>query len=154
VKASATGEKATAIGAGASATGDNSVALGAGSIANEANTVSMGSIDSERRVTNVAPGVRGTDAANMNQLWSVQNQVNSVARTAYAGIAAATALTMIPDVDAGKNFALGVGVANFGGQTALAIGSSARISDRLKVKLGAGTSSNGTVVGGGASFSW
>ncbi|WP_250471379.1 hypothetical protein [Caballeronia sp. GAFFF1] len=61
----ASGTDSTAIGNGSKATGNNSVALGSGSVAGEDNTVSIGSAGNERRLTNVAPGVNGTDAANM-----------------------------------------------------------------------------------------
>jgi autotransporter adhesin len=44
------------------------VALGYGSIAGAPNTVSVGSPGHERRITNVARGVNGYDAINLNQL--------------------------------------------------------------------------------------
>ncbi|WP_321913194.1 YadA family autotransporter adhesin, partial [Paraburkholderia sp. J11-2] len=155
----ASGANSTAIGDKASATGSNSVALGANSVADEDNTVSVGSQGNERRITNVANGVNPTDAANMGQLQSglnaLQSNVNSVARTAYSGVAAATALTMIPDVDQGKTIAVGVGTANFQGYQAVALGASARITQNLKVKLGGGYgSSGGATFGGGMSYQW
>lgn len=61
---------------------------------------------------------------------------------------------MIPDVDQGKNLAIGVGVAQYQGYAASAVGLSARLNERLKVKMGAGVSSSGAIVGGGASFQW
>jgi autotransporter adhesin len=45
-------------------------------VASEDNTVSVGAPGAERRVTNVAPGVNGTDAVNVNQLKKVQRQVS------------------------------------------------------------------------------
>ncbi|WP_116609590.1 YadA-like family protein [Paraburkholderia unamae] len=155
----ASGASSTAIGDSAKATGNNSVALGANSVADEDNTVSVGSEGNERRITNVANGVNPTDAANMGQLQSglnaLQSNVNSVARTAYSGVAAATALTMIPDVDQGKTIAVGVGTANFQGYQAVALGASARITQNLKVKLGGGYgSSGGATFGGGMSYQW
>ncbi|MFP4901824.1 ESPR-type extended signal peptide-containing protein, partial [Paraburkholderia sp. BR14261] len=133
----ASGPNATAIGDSAKATGNNSVALGANSIADEDNTVSVGSQGNERRIAHVANGVNATDAVNMGQLQSglngLQSNVNSVARNAYGGIAAATALTMIPEVDQGKTVAVGIGTANFQGYQAVALGASARITQNLKV---------------------
>ena len=157
--ATASGANSTAMGDKASATGNNSVALGANSVANEDNTVSVGSQGNERRITNVANGVNPTDAANVGQLQSGLNQLqgsmNSVARNAYGGVAAATALTMIPDVDQGKTIAVGVGTANFQGYQAVALGASARITQNLKVKVGGGyASSGGATVGGGMSYQW
>ncbi|MFP6562711.1 YadA family autotransporter adhesin [Paraburkholderia sp. B3] len=167
--AQATGSGSAAVGSGASASAQNAVALGANSVADRDNTVSVGSSGSERQITNVAAGTEGTDAVNLNQLSgaisqanqytdqqinALGNQVNGVARAAYSGVAAATALTMIPDVDAGKTVAVGVGTGSYRGYQATAIGASARITQNLKVKLGAGFSSAGTTVGGGASYQW
>jgi trimeric autotransporter adhesin len=171
--ASATGAQATAIGSGAKASAANSVALGANSVADRDNTVSVGSAGNERQVTNVAAGTQGTDAVNVDQMNqgitqgvsqanaytdrrfnALGDQVSSVARGAYSGIAAATALTMIPDVDPGKTIAVGVGTANYKGYQAAALGASARIAANIKVKLGAGISAEGTAVGAGASYQW
>ncbi|WP_321959451.1 YadA family autotransporter adhesin, partial [Burkholderia cenocepacia] len=140
-----------AIGQGSMSTGANSVALGTGSVADQANTVSVGSQGNERRITNVAAGQGPTDAVNMAQF---RQGIGDVARSAYSGVAAATALTMIPDVDVGKTIAVGVGTANYKGYQAAALGASARISQNVKVKLGAGISAAGTTVGGGVSYQW
>jgi autotransporter adhesin len=148
-------------------------------VADRANTVSVGSAGNERQVTNVAAGTATTDAVNVGQLNdsigaavgnlpagmtaknytdqqinSVQNSVNQVAKSAYAGIAAATALTMIPDVDQGKTIAVGIGGGTYKGSQAVALGVSARITENLKMKAGAGTSSSGATVGVGASYQW
>ncbi|UVE69894.1 YadA family autotransporter adhesin [Burkholderia pyrrocinia] len=153
-KSVASGSGAVALGLGASAGAPNSVALGAGSIANEANTVSVGSQGSERRITNVAPGVNPTDAVNVSQLQGVQQSITSIARKAYGGVAAATALSMIPDVDAGKSLAVGIGGASFQGYGATAIGFTARITNNLKLRGGVGASSAGYSFGGGISYQW
>jgi autotransporter adhesin len=167
--ASASGNQSAAVGANASATADNSVALGTGSVATRENTVSVGSVGNERAIANVADGVMETDAVNKRQLDSVatgvrdytdsrinevQQSLDSTARNAYSGVAAATALAMIPDVDPGKKFAMGMGVGTFKGYQAAAIGVSARLSERLTVKAGVGSSSAGNTVGAGASFQW
>nr|WP_277403733.1 YadA-like family protein [Burkholderia sp. Ac-20345] len=152
--ANASGSAATALGANSVASAPNSVALGAGSVANEANTVSIGSVGNERRLTNVAEGVNGTDAANMNQIWRVQSSVNQVARDAYSGVAAATALTMIPDVDVGKTIAVGIGAATYHGYAASALGVTARITQNLKMKAGVGLTSAGVAAGAGVSYQW
>jgi autotransporter adhesin len=75
--AQATGVDAVAIGADAQASGDYSVALGEGSVADEDYTVSVGAEGSERRITNVAPGVDDTDAVNMDQLNTVKSKVSA-----------------------------------------------------------------------------
>ncbi|MCX7780498.1 MAG: YadA-like family protein [Negativicutes bacterium] len=74
----------TAIGYRADARAGNSVALGAYSIAYEPDTVSVGQPGYERRITNVAPGIYGTDAVNMSQLWHLDAKVNRVGASAFA----------------------------------------------------------------------
>ncbi|WP_158941219.1 YadA-like family protein [Burkholderia sp. S171] len=142
---------AIAIGNGATAPANNAVALGAGSVADRDNSVSMGSQGNERQITNVAAGTQGTDAVNLNQMNSA---VGGIARKAYSGIAAATALTMIPDVDANKTLSIGIGGGTFQGYAATAIGGTARITQNIKVRVGAGWSAAGTTVGAGASYQW
>lgn len=61
---------------------------------------------------------------------------------------------MIPDVDAGKTVAVGVGVATYEGYTASAIGVSTRLSDRIKAKFGASISGSGSTYGAGVSYQW
>ncbi|BAO91018.1 putative uncharacterized protein [Caballeronia cordobensis] len=113
------------------------------------------------RVSGVADGVAPNDAANVNQLNQVRNQVNamgaridSVSKHASAGIAGVTALANIPDVAQGKRFAVGAGVGYYGGQTALAVALKGNINENLRVSAGAGFGGTGATVGSGASFSW
>ncbi|SDH49005.1 beta strand repeat-containing protein [Paraburkholderia phenazinium] len=147
----ASGSNAVAMGGGAQASGDNSVAIGSGSVADQANTVSVGSEGNERRITNVAAGTAPTDAVNLGQM---QSAIGDTARAAYSGVAAATALTMIPEVDPGKTLAVGIAGGSYKGYQAAAIGASARITQNLKVKIGAGISGSETTVGAGASYQW
>ncbi|MDR5877124.1 YadA-like family protein [Caballeronia sp. LZ032] len=121
----ASGTDSTAIGNGANASGNNAVALGSGSVADQDNTVSIGAQGKERRVTNVAPGVNGTDAVNMNQLGAVQNSVNTVARQAFAGVAAAMAMPNLTPSAPGKTV-VAVGVGNYKGYTAVGLGGTYR----------------------------
>jgi autotransporter adhesin len=147
----ATGTSTVAVGGGAQATAANSVALGEGSIADQANTVSVGTQDNQRRITNVAAGQAPTDAVNLGQM---QAGLSSVARSAFGGVAAATALTMIPDVDAGKTIAVGVASANYKGYQATALGATARINDNVKIKLGMGIGPSNTTWGAGMAYQW
>lgn len=149
--AQAIGNGSVAIGGGSIASAPNSVAIGEGSVANTTNTVSVGSSGNERRITNVAAGQAPTDAVNMQQFSS---SLSDIARSAYSGTASALALTSIPDVDAGKNLAIGVGTADYKGYQAVAVGLSARVTQSLKVKLGAGISSAATSVTAGAAYQW
>jgi autotransporter adhesin len=80
--------------------------------------------------------------------------MNQVARDAYSGVAAATALSMIPDVDLGKTIAVVVGGGTYQGYQAMAIGGTARVTQNVKVRAGAGISQGGTKFGVGASYQW
>nr|WP_244144963.1 YadA-like family protein [Paraburkholderia tuberum] len=171
--AAATGVNSTAIGTGSQAGNANSVALGQGSVTDRDNSVSVGSAGHERQITNVAAGTADTDAVNVGQMNSsvaqgvqqannytdqrinATNQaVNNLARNAYSGIAAATALTMIPEVDQGKKLSFGIAAATYNGYQAIALGGTARIKDNIKVKAGVGMSAGGTTAGIGASYQW
>ena len=88
------------------------------------------------------------------QIQGVRGQINDVSKNAYSGIAAATALTMIPGVDPGKTLSFGIGGATYKGYQAVALGGEARINQNLKVKGGVGLSSGGNTVGMGASYQW
>ncbi len=165
----ASGANASAIGTSSQATADNSVALGSNSVADRANTVSVGAAGGERQVTNVAAGTEGTDAANVQQLNQATSQANSytdlrvgqlqgavtdVQRKAYSGVAAATALSMIPEVDKDKVIAVGVGGAGYQGYGASALGVNLRITQNVKMKAGVGISGAGNVYGAGAAYQW
>ncbi|AHI68209.1 YadA family autotransporter adhesin [Burkholderia thailandensis] len=168
-RAQADGHRAVATGARAIASGRDAVALGAGSIADRDNTVSVGQRGSERQIVHVAPGAQGTDAVNVDQLnlaisnsnaytnqriGDLQQSITDTARDAYSGVAAATALTMIPDVDRDKMLSIGVGGAVYKGHRAVALGGTARIGENLKVRAGVAMSAGGNTVGVGMSWQW
>ncbi|RAD81901.1 adhesin, partial [Burkholderia multivorans] len=145
--ASATAAHSIALGSDAVASGTNSVALGHASVADRDDTVSVGAAGRERKIAHVADGVLPSDAVNMRQL-------HSVARRAYGGVAAATALSMIPDVDAGKTIAVGIGTGGYLGYQAVALGASVRFGENLKLRAGASLNAATTTWGAGASYSW
>ncbi|MCA3867523.1 MAG: YadA-like family protein, partial [Burkholderia sp.] len=153
--------------------GSNSVALGANSTnSNRSNVVSVGNDTQQRQIINVAPGTQGTDAVNLNQLTAVQStmstalsgqqaQINSLGsqlqqtdQMARQGIAAATALTMMPQVEPGKTINVAVGVARFAGESGMAFGASAHITTNGILKLGIGVSGNNKTYGAGYGYSW
>ncbi|GAB2907687.1 trimeric autotransporter adhesin EhaG [Paraburkholderia jirisanensis] len=108
----------------------------------------------DARIGDLPNGMSSKDYTDQ-RINSVQSQVNSVAKSAYSGIAAATALTMIPDVDQGKTIAVGVGTGNYKGYQAVALGASVRITQNLKAKIGGSVApGNGTAIGAGASYQW
>ena len=131
-KPSASGQDSIAIGSNAQASGNNAVAIGANSVAEESNTVSVGSADNERRVTNVAAGTKGTDAANVNQLNKLREDVGasmrSLQRSAYSGVAAAMAMPNLMPSAPGK-VVMAAGVGNFKGYGAFGAGATYRSDD-------------------------
>ena len=113
-----------------------------------------------QRITNVAPGKDGTDAANVNQLIGLgnelQNNINQVGKKAYAGVAGAIAQGSIPQVTRPGATGIGVGSGYYGGQSAMAIGVSA-MSDggNWIVKGNFSANTDGHVgVGAGALYQW
>ena len=156
----ASGKNSTAVGQGAKATANNSVALGKGSVANEANTVSVGSQGNERRVTNVADPIRSTDAANKQyvdrSVGAVRSELNKTDKKLRGGIAGATAIANIPQVTKPGGLVLGLGVGNYRGQSAVAVGYS-RASDNNRVIFkvsGAVTTQGDYNVGAGVGYQW
>ncbi|MFT6712350.1 MAG: hypothetical protein ACJATO_002739 [Arenicella sp.] len=89
--------------------------MGAGSFTTEPNTVSVGKPGVERRITHVAPGYYGTDAANMDQLRDTQQE----ARRGVAGVAAMSSGVQ-PGFPGETAFTFGVG--HYKDQTAAGFG--------------------------------
>ena len=102
-------------------------------------TIDMGG----NRVQGVVAGVTDTDAANMGQLRSVEK----MARQQGAIAAAATAIPLV--VGAVGETTIGAGIGASGGQGALAVGLSSRISEDLIIKANAGVSGTTKSIGVG-----
>ena len=157
--------KAVAVGQGTRVLAENSVALGQGSMVDrgEINTVSVGNATTKRRVTNVADGINAHDAVNVKQLNEVKSSVDSVRKDLQkndkklrGGIAGAAALANIPQVtQAGSNL-LGVGVGNYRGESAVAVGySKANESNKVIFKMsGSATTQGDFNVGAGIGYQW
>lgn len=159
IESTVTGNMSVAIGSNAYAKGDSSVAIGAESYdGGQRMVVSVGSEGNERRVINVASGINPTDAVNMSQLSSVQDglrtQMNAVGQKAYYGVATVAAVAGIPALQANQAFNLGLGLGNYQGQTAVALGGQLRVNSNLVVKAAFGFGNQGTTssVGVGVAF--
>lgn len=83
-------------------------------------TMGNGQAPNGTRISNVAPGIAGTDAVNMNQLNATNNRIEDVARNAYAGVAAAMATQMPGTYVPGKTV-MRVGSAVFKGEPAVGV---------------------------------
>lgn len=173
--AEALGDNSTAVGSNAKARGRNSVAIGANSVAERDNSVSVGSVGAERQITNVAAGTASTDAVNLGQLnksmGDISNQFYDYTDSRYnalrhdlkkqddilsSGIAGAMAMATLPQPYSPGASMTNVGLGNFRGQGALAVGVS-KISDNGKwiTKLQGSTTSQGeTGVAVGVGYQW
>lgn len=162
----ASGTGSVAMGEGASATGNNSVAVGAGSTADRDSEFSVGSQGNERVVSNVAAGVRPTDAVNVQQMDDrfkaereyTDGRFNAMDKrldrmgaisAAYAGMAINTA-------GLSGNNRLGAGVGSQNGRSALAVGYQRILGEKknVSVSLGGAFSGSDQSVSAGAGFSW
>ena len=149
--------------AGNTVVNNNGVTIAAPTENNPNNQVKLSPVglnNGGQRITNVAPGKDGTDAANVNQLiglgTELQNNINQVGKKAYAGVAGAIAQGSIPQVTRPGATGIGVGSGYYGGQSAMAIGVSA-MSDggNWIVKGNFSANTDGHVgVGAGALYQW
>ncbi|HGX3708969.1 TPA: YadA-like family protein [Escherichia coli] len=104
--------------------------------------------DHEKRITNL----EANSSANFGKL---KNQVEQNRKRASAGIAGVAAMANIPPVNQGQTFAVGAGVGNTDGESALAVGFSARASESVTVKASVSNDTqHNFVVGAGVSYGW
>ena len=91
------------------------------------NNVTLVGADTNAPVTlhNVAPGVQGTDAVNVNQLNQVNNRINKVADDADAGTAAAMATAGLPQAYLPGKSMVAVAGSTYRGKQGYAVGFSA-----------------------------
>ena len=119
-------------------------------------TINQDGIDAgNKTIQNVAPGVKGTDAVNVNQLKgavaNIHNDMNKMDKKLSAGIAGAMSSGNLYHATLPGKSMVSVGTGTYRGETAVAVGYS-RLSDngKLGVKFAASTNSRG---GAGASAS-
>lgn len=106
------------------AVGNTSITTNGVSIAGGPSMTTSGINAGSQAITNVAPGVNGTDAVNVNQLnagvanviaysniqaAALQNRVDRVADKAYAGVASALAMESAPYIPGKTTYAAGAG---------------------------------------------
>jgi autotransporter adhesin len=110
-------------------------------------------------VTGIANGTTTNDAVNYGQLTSfraqILDQISVTEKKLAGGIASTIAIANVPNLDAGKQFTLGVGVGRYMGESAFAVGANYRLNDSTTLRGTVGRASgSGTAVGVGAGFSW
>ncbi|WP_279360671.1 YadA-like family protein [Xanthomonas sacchari] len=149
----------------------NSITVGNTTVANNGVSIAGGpsmtttGIDAGGRpVTNVAPGVAGTDAVNVDQLNHgiasanryTDQAVATVRKDANAGTAAALATANLPQAFMPGRGMTSVALGSYQGQSAIAVGVSA-LSDNARwvFKLSGSATTRGNVgVGAGVGFQW
>ncbi len=125
-----------AFGPRAVASAARATAIGADSVADQPNTVSVGSSGAERRITNVAPGIAGTDAVNLAQLGSAQIE-------ARRGIAAALALNNAVTPSAPGRTTLAVGAGFFHGENGVGVSFAHRLNTMMPIIIQGGFANGG-----------
>ncbi len=125
--------------------------------------LSVGTDNAPTRITNVADGMKGTDAVNFRQLKQVQGNINAVNRKVdkldkrVRGIGASSAAaSSLPQVYIPGKSMVAAAAGGYGGASAVAVGYS-RASDngKLILKLQGTANSQGHVSGGvGVGYQW
>ncbi len=112
-----------------------------------------------KKITNVAPGEKDTDAVNVSQLRNSAaetnqaiNMVDSRSRKGIAGAAALAALHPM-DFDPDDKLTFAAGVGNFRGETAAAIGAFYRPDEKVMFSIGGTFGNSENLVNAGISFS-
>ncbi len=158
-----------ALGDGAQATAGN-VALGAGSSALERADLAPGvvgvvSVGNEangetRIIAGVADGTRPTDAVNVRQMerfgQGVNQRITNLQDESRGGIASVAAMANLPPAFRPGQSGVTMGMGNFKGSSAIAIGAT-HMNERgdVVMKLSGSVSDNGdAVVGAGVGFYW
>ncbi|WP_205420558.1 YadA-like family protein, partial [Ursidibacter arcticus] len=107
-------------------------------------------------ISNVAPGVRGTDAVNVNQLNAVDNKVGKLDKRVRGIGASSAAAASLPQVYIPGKSMVAAAAGGYAGASALSVGYS-RASDNGKVvlKLQGTANSQGHLSGGvGVGYQW
>jgi len=130
----------------------NAAIGGALSVAGDAKIAGSATIGGGLRVggiiSGVANGLAANDAVNVGQLGDARREL-------ARGIAGSSALAGIPQVDPNKTFSLGAGLGTYSGESAIAIGISARYTNNMIAKAAISSTSGGKAVGSaGFGFSW
>jgi hypothetical protein len=100
------------------------------------------------RVTGVSDGFAPFDAVNVRQLQQMDGRLS-------AAIAGTMAMTQLPSMSAGENFAFGIAVGHYNSQNAFALGGAIRVADTMTLRGAVQHSSTGGTGGAiGAGWSW
>ncbi|USZ14588.1 YadA-like family protein [Moraxella sp. FZFQ2102] len=134
------------------------VTMTGGTAEDGVNELSVGTETSPSRITNVAPGVKGTDAVNVNQLQgavtNINNRINDLEDDLDAGMAGARAIAALPQVHRPGSSMLAVGLGSYGDKGAVAVGFSS-LSDNGRLTFKANVDANTeNKFGAGVGMGW
>lgn len=95
------------------------------------------------------------EGQNNTKFGALKSEVDQNRKRASAGIAGVAAMANIPQVTEGATFSVGAGAGNTDGESALAVGFSARAAQNVVVKASVSNDTqNNFVVGAGTSVQW
>lgn len=100
-------------------------------------------------------GALESNSVSGNSFARLKNQVDDNRQRASAGIAGVAAMANIPQVTQGATFSVGAGAGTTDGESALAVGFSARATENTVIKASVSNDSQQNfVVGAGAAYQW
>jgi hypothetical protein len=100
------------------------------------------------RLSGVADGIAPTDAVNVRQLGALESQMS-------AGIAGTMAMSQLPTIMSDQNYSFGLALGTFNGESALAVGGTARFENNMTVRGALQNSTAGGLgVAVGIGWSW
>lgn len=108
-----------------------------------------------RTIENHEQRLQDLEAKDTVNFGKLQNEVNENRQRASAAISGVAAMANIPQVIQGQTLAVGAGVGTTDGESALAVGFSARAAEHVIVKASVSDDSQQNfVVGGGVAYGW
>lgn len=104
---------------------------------------------------NVASGLSGRISSLEGRVDELRADLADVDRVAGRGIAIATALASMPDLEPGKRAGLGIGLGSYDGHNAVSAAFVIRATENAKFRVNGGTAGDGKFAfGAGGMFSW
>ena len=106
-------------------------------------------------IANHEQRIQGLESQTNSKFADLNKQIDDNRKRASAGIAGVAAMANIPQVLEHQTFAIGAGAGNTDGESALAVGFSARASQNTVVKASVSNDTqHNFVVGAGVAFGW
>lgn len=107
------------------------------------------------QLSNHEERITALENENNNNFQNLKNDVDNNRKRAAVGVASVAAMSNIPQVTDSQTFAIGAGVGEYDSQGAIAVGFSARVTERVVTKASVGAGSYGcATVGAGVSYGW